>query len=138
MKPLFTTSLPSQQEYFDLFETTNWNQDYKLTPEELILSIQNSSHCISAYIDDKLIGFGRILSDGVAHAVIFDVIVIPKFRKKGIGSIIMKKLLEECKRNKIRDVQLFCASGKLRFYEKFGFIARSENNPGMEIRNRFL
>ena len=119
MKPLLTTSLPTQQEYFELFETTNWNQDYKLTPEELIISIQNSSYCISAYYNEKLIGFGRMLSDGVVHAVIFDVIVIPKFQRKSIGSVIMEKLLEECKRNKIRDVQLFfCANGKTDFYKK--------------------
>ena len=130
----FKTSLPSAEEYFKLFESTSWNKDYKLTSEELYQSIQNSSYCISAYNNEKLVGFGRMLSDGIAHAVIFDVIVLPKFQGTGIGSEIMEKLLEECRKNKIRDIQLFCADGKIGFYKKFGFKARPENCPGMEIR----
>ena len=134
MNIIFSTKLPNQKEYFKLFETTGWNKDYKLTSEELYLSIQNSSYCISAYNNEKLVGFGRMLSDGIAHAVLFDVIVLPEFQGNGIGSKIMEKLLKECRRNKIRDIQLFCASGKIVFYEKFGFKARPEDCPGMEIR----
>ncbi len=137
MNPVLTTSLPTQHEYFNLFETTGWNKDYKLTLEELYQSILNSSYCISAHVDDNLVGFGRILSDGIVHAVLFDVIILPEFQRNGIGSRIMEKLLEECRKNKIRDIQLFCANGKLEFYKKFGFEVRSEDSPGMEIRLRF-
>ena len=137
MNPVLTTSLPTQHKYFKLFETTGWNKEYKLTSKELYQSIQNSSYCISAYENNKLIGFGRMLSDRIAHAVLFDVIVLPEFQRNGIGSKIMEKLLEECRKNKIRDIQLFCASEKLGFYKKFGFEVRSEDGPGMEIRFRF-
>ena len=135
MKIIFSTKLPKQEEYFELFETTGWNKDYKLNSEELYKSIQNSSYCISAYNNEKLVGFGRMLSDGIVHAVLFDLIVLPEFQGNCIGSMIMEKLLKECRRNKIRDIQLFCADGKIEFYKKFGFIERPENGPGMEIRN---
>ena len=134
---IFSTKFPKQEEYCELFETTGWNKDYKLTSEELHLSIQNSSYCISAYNNEKLVGFGRMLSDGIVHAVIFDVIILPEFQRKGIGNKIMEKLLEECKKNKIRDIQLFCADGKIEFYKNFGFKARPEECPGMEIRNQY-
>ncbi len=135
MNIVYSTKLPNQKEYIKLFETTGWNKDYKLSSQELHNSLQNSSYCISAYENEKLIGFGRMLSDGIAHAVLFDVIVLPKFQGNAIGSMIMEKLLKECRRNKIRDIQLFCASGKIEFYEKFGFKERPENCPGMEIRS---
>ncbi len=137
MDIILTASLPTEQEYFELFETTGWNKDYKLTSNELFESIQNSSYCISAYDDDKLVGFGRMLSDGIAHAVLFDVILIPEFQRKGIGRKITEKLLEVCRANKIRDIQNFCANGKIGFYEKLGFKSRSDDAPGMEIRLRY-
>ncbi len=137
MDIVLTASLPTQQEYFELFETTGWNGDYNLTSEELYNSIQNSSYCISAYDDDKLVGFGRMLSDGVAHAVLFDVIVLPEIQGNGIGKRITNKLLEVCKSNEIRDIQLFCAKGKIGFYEKFGFKKRPDDSPGMEIMLRY-
>ena len=137
MNVTLSESLPAEKEYFELFQTTGWNEDYNLTSEELLQSIQNSSYCVSAYKNGKLIGFGRMLSDGIVHAVLFDFIILPKFQRNGIGSMIMRKILDECKKNEIRDIQLFCASGKIEFYEKFGFKARSENGPGMEMRNRY-
>jgi ribosomal protein S18 acetylase RimI-like enzyme len=132
-----TASLPTEQEYFELFETTGWNADYKLTSGELFQSIQNSFYFVSAYKDEKLVGFGRMLSDGIAHAVLFDVIVDPEHQRKGIGKKITEMLIEECKRLKIRDIQLFCAKGKIDFYKKLGFQSRSDDGPGMEIRLRY-
>ena len=42
-------------------------------------------------------------------------------------------LAEEFLKNNIRDIQLFCAKGKRKFYEKYDFMARSEEEPGMEL-----
>ena len=137
MDIVLTASLPTEKEYFELFETTGWNKDYALSSIDLYQSIQNSSYCVSAYDDDKLIGFGRMLSDGIVHAVLFDVIVLPDFQGKGIGRKITEKILEVCKDNKIRDIQLFCAKGKIKFYEKFGFKNRQNDAPGMEIKLRY-
>jgi len=62
------------------------------------------------------------------------VIVLPEFQREGIGKEIMKKLIDECKKNNIRDIQLFSAKGKQVFYENLGFTTRPENAPGMEIK----
>ncbi len=45
---------------------------------------------------------------------------------------VLAKLVEECKRAGIRDIQLFWARGKRGFYEKRGFAARGEEAPGMD------
>jgi len=129
--------IPKEKKYFHLFNSTGWNENYRLDSKELINSLQNSQFCISAYSDGELVGFGRMLTDYIAHAVVFDAIVLPEFMGNGIGKKIMKMLIEECKKLKIRDIQLFCARGKIGFYKKLGFQERAEDAPGMEIRIKY-
>lgn len=130
----YTYSLPDAEQYFTLFESSGWNKDYRATPEELISTIKESWFSVSAYHKEKLVGFGRMLSDGLLHAVLFDVIVLPDYQRKGIGTEIMKQLLDKCKAHHIRDIQLFCAKNTKVFYEELGFQLRPDNAPGMEIK----
>ncbi|MFT3740868.1 MAG: GNAT family N-acetyltransferase [Breznakibacter sp.] len=125
--------LPEIDGYFDLFETTGWNDGYKFTKKELEQAIGNSWYSISVYRSGTLIGFGRIISDGVHHAFIVDLIIHPDFQGKRIGSEILDRLVKKCKDSKIRDIQLFSAKGKFGFYEKLGFEKRPGNAPGMEL-----
>lgn len=137
MKIVYKENLPTKSEYFKLFESTGWNEDYKIDADELLQTLRNSWFIYCAYFQGKLVGFGRILSDGFLHAVIFDVIVLPEFQQNGIGKEIMKKLVLKCKKKNIRDIQLFCAKEKQEFYEKLGFVIRPENAPGMELKYRY-
>ena len=127
-------AIPDIESYFDLFETTGWNKEYRLSKEELNSTLINSYYCVSVYDADKLIGFGRILSDGILHAMIYEMIVDPDHQGKGLGRTIMNELLSKCFEDNIRDIQLFCAKGKKQFYEKLGFVARPDDGPGMEYK----
>jgi GNAT superfamily N-acetyltransferase len=129
-------NLPGKDEIFDLFLTTGWNENYQLDRHELFAAIKESWHTISAYENDRLVGFGRIICDGVVHALILDMIVHPSHKRKGIGTRILKNLVEKCHEHNIRDIQLFCATDKKDFYEKNGFVPRPENAPGMELKNK--
>lgn len=137
MEIAYKNSLPESEEYFNLFETTGWNKDYQLSEEEVYQAIQNSWYFISAYEGEKLVGFGRMICDGIMHALILDMIVLPNYQGRGIGSAILHRLLQKCKRHKIRDVQLFSAKDKFGFYQKHGFSQRPVNAPGMEIKYKF-
>lgn len=128
----FKDTIPDMEQYFLLFETTGWNEKYRLTKEELFDTLKKSYYCVSAYDADNLIGFGRIMSDGILHAMIYEMIVHPDYQGNGIGREIMHRLLTWCFENKIRDIQLFCARGKRSFYENMGFAARPDDGPGME------
>ena len=126
--------LPDKHEYFDLFITTGWNQQYQASPEEVEQANRNSWLTVSAYDDEKLVGFGRVVTDFVLHAMIFDMIILPGYQGQGIGTMILEKLVKKCKDHGIRDIQLFCAKGKRGFYEKNGFEVRAEDAPGMQLR----
>jgi len=69
--------------------------------------------------------------------MIYDMIILPGYQGKGIGSVILNKLLEHCVQNKIRDIQLFSADGKMGFYRKHGFDPRPIKALGMEIRKKY-
>ena len=132
--PKFRETIPESSAYFRLFESTGWNQTYEADIKELCTSISNSWYSLCAYTDeDELIGFGRIVSDGVLYAFICDMIIHPAYQNQGIGSTILKKLVQRCKEANIRVLWLFAAANKSGFYEKHGFIARPLDAPGMQL-----
>ncbi len=134
MEIIFEPTLPSKKEAFALFETTGWNREYQAMPDELARAFANSQYFVTAYDDRKLVGFGRVLTDGVLHAMIFEMIVHPDYQRRGIGVQILQRLVQWCNENQIRDIQLFCARGNQAFYEKYGFVARPDEAPGMQYR----
>jgi GNAT superfamily N-acetyltransferase len=134
MAVIYRRTLPERSEFFTLFEATGWNREYRLDDGQLFEAIQQSWYCISAYESDRLVGFGRVISDGVLHALIVDLIVLPTHQGRGIGRAVLAALVERCTSCAIRDVQLFCAQGKVGFYHKCGFVERPADAPGMELR----
>lgn len=123
---------PAKNDIFELFETTGWNEAYKLTSDDLYVALEKSWYLVSAYQQRQIVGFGRIICDGKVHALILDLIVHPEFQHKGIGSNILDKLVKKCRQHQIRDIQLFCAKDYSGFYEKRGFVKRTDDAPGME------
>jgi len=131
----FKHTLPPKEAFYILFESTGWNTEHHLDQDRLFEALSESQCMVSAYHNDTLVGFGRTISDGVLHALIIDVIVLPEYQQKGIGREIMNRLMEYCRVRDIKDIQLFCAKGKAAFYEKLGFTRRPDDAPGMEIKN---
>ena len=129
----YQTFPPTPDEYFALFQTTGWNDEYHLTPLDLAKALKESAFTVSAYDDGRLVGFGRVVSDSV-HALIYDLIVAPDYQRQGIGGEMLDRLVKHCREAHIRDIQLFCASGKRAFYERHGFVARPDDAPGMQYR----
>lgn len=81
-------------------------------------AFENSYTVVFVYDDNKLIGFGRAISDGVYQAGIYDVAVIPEYQGKGIGKMIIKHIIASIPQC---NFILYAAIGKERFYESLGF-----------------
>ena len=125
---------PAAAAYHALFETTGWNNDFRVSVAEVERALASSWCIVAAYDGDELVGVGRVLSDGVLHAMIYDVIVHPSHQNRGIGTEIMRRLVARCHAAGVRNVQLFAAKGKAPFYEKRGFVARPADRPGMTLQ----
>ncbi len=130
----FKAACPSREAYHALFETTGWNRERQFTAEALGRALDNSQFMVGAYEGEQLIGFGRVLTDGVLHGMIYDLIVHPAYQRQGIGTQLLRKLVEWCQAAELGDIQLFCARGKRAFYEHNGFAARPDDAPGMQYR----
>jgi len=129
----FKASLPKKEEFIELHRTTGWNAQGLYTDDQLFQAISNSWYAVSVYSNDQLIAFGRIISDGIYQTLICDVIVHPIYQKQGLGKMVVEKLLDKCKAEDIKWVQLFSAKGKQEFYKKVGFKERELEAPGMSI-----
>lgn len=79
------------------------------------------------------VGMGRIIGDGGCHCQITDICVLPADQGKGIGKLIMEKLMEFIK----NELPVSCyisliADGDASFlYEKFGFKDTMPASKGM-------
>jgi N-acetylglutamate synthase-like GNAT family acetyltransferase len=127
----YKDKIPFKSEFYPLYIATGWNERLKLNPDELELAIKNSFAVVSVYEGDELIGFGRVVSDGVAYATIYDVMVTPKWQHHGIGSQIIRILVNKCERQDIRRIHLFAAKDAEHLFKKLGFVARPVDSRGM-------
>jgi GNAT superfamily N-acetyltransferase len=130
----FSNEIPPTDQFWELFQATGWNENYHLSAAQLGQAIRGSWFVVAGYDDGNLVGFGRLVSDGVLHAMIYELIVAPPYQNQGLGSQILARLIGKCQEHHIRDIQPFCARGKRAFYEKRGFASRPEEAPGMQFK----
>jgi predicted GNAT family acetyltransferase len=90
------------------------------TPEQLRLSFAQSYATCLAWAGGQVIGTARVLSDGVCNAYVVDVWALSAYRGRGIGSRMMRLLLEGLQG---QHVYLFTDDAEA-FYCKLGFVER--------------
>lgn len=131
---IYEETLPDSSSFYNLYKTTDWDADNTKSSETLYKALSNSWYIVSVYNDDKLVGCGRIISDGYLHAYINEMIIDPTYQGIGIGTTIIDLLLKKALAANIKDIQLFCAKGKKEFYLKSGFVERPNDAPGMQYK----
>lgn len=93
--------------------------------EQVEKALENNLFDVIAVCNDEVIGMGRLVGDGVMYWYLQEIIVLPEFQGKGIGTRIVDRLLEYIKDNTTPgtfvSIGLTAATGKDTFYEKFGF-----------------
>ncbi len=81
-------------------------------------AFDNSQVTVFVRREGQLIGFGRAISDGVFQAAIYDVAILPKYQAQGIGTIIIKTIMDKLSNC---NFILYAAPGKEGFYQTLGF-----------------
>jgi len=122
---------PSADEFNNLTNSVGWGIREKNIIEE---ALKNTLYSLCVYDDNKLIGYGRIIGDKTIFLYIQDIMVIPEYQSKHIGTGIMNNLLNQINQyKKINpDIRTYlgASKGKESFYEKFGFISRPNEELG--------
>jgi hypothetical protein len=62
----------------------------------------DSSFCFGIYLDEKQIGFCRVITDFVVFAYVMDVIITEEQRGNGYSSILINAMLSEPKLKQVR------------------------------------
>jgi len=71
------------------------NFDNGRSADALRRSFEQSQHVAFARDGDRLVGMARLLSDGVCNAYLVDVWTASAYRRRGIGSAMIRRLLDE-------------------------------------------
>ncbi len=65
------------------------------SPDALRHSFEQSQHVAFARDGDRVVGTARLLSDGVCNAYLVDVWTASSYRRRGIASAMIRRLLDE-------------------------------------------
>ena len=105
-----------------LYKEAGWWKPENNRRPEFVDKIAENSYCfVGAFDGEKMIGMGRVLSDGVSDAYIQDVTVLREYRGRGIGGKIIEKLLLRLRADRIEWIGLIGEPGTGAFYKKLGF-----------------
>lgn len=77
----------------------------------------------------RAIGMGRVISDGVSDGYIQDLVVLPSFRKRGIGREIVDLLVTACRNAGISWIGLIAEPDTEEFYSPLGFQVMAGHVP---------
>ena len=77
-----------------------------------------SSHVVSAWDGETLVGCARVLSDGAVRSVLYDIAVLPTYHGQGIGGELLMRCMQKYPKTEwIAETTAPC----IVFYETYGF-----------------
>ena len=110
----------SRDDLFLLYTDAGW-----LTPGDssdfLGRIVADSAVFAGAFLNNRMIGMGRALSDMTSDAYIQDVAVLKEFQGRGIGKKIIQILIAGLQKSGVDWIGLIAQPGTTGFYENLGF-----------------
>lgn len=121
--------LPTPAEYNFIRTSVGWS-GYEFN--EIEIGLKATLFCVCAYKQDKIVAMGRVIGDGILVFYIQNVIVLPEFQRKKIGTLVMDKIMGYINSKSVNNsiVGLMSSTGKEDFYSKYGFIKRPNEKMG--------
>lgn len=110
---------PQLRDLHEMYQNEWWSRGRTL--EQTRELVRFSDFVFGACEEGRLVAFARVLSDRVFKAVIFDVIVRPQHRGKGLGAELVSRITDHPDLAGVRHFELYCLPELVPFYEKLGF-----------------
>jgi len=116
-----------------LFEQADWARGR--TPEDIQRMLGETDVTISAWDGTKLVGFGRVLTDYVFRASVWDVIVDVLYQDQNIGKGLVQRILTH---TSLAQVELFwlCTRCYQDFYSSLGFSDKEQTGMVWDRRKQ--
>jgi aralkylamine N-acetyltransferase len=97
---------------------------------DLVLRIIHGSHCFMiVHHDQEIVGMGRSISDRTSDAYIQDITVKQNSRGKGIGTHIVRMIINRLQKDGVFWIGLIAEKGSHGFYETIGFKQMINSTP---------
>ena len=108
------------EDVLHLYQAVGWT-NYTNQPQMLEQSLAHSLAIYVARDGEEIVGLVRLVGDGFSSVFVQDLIVLPSYQRRGIGSDLMKEALEDYK--DAYQVQLVTdqTEKNLGFYRSLGF-----------------
>lgn len=115
----------NEEEILMLYAAVSWIA-YTQDPKSLREGYGNSLLTLAAYENEELLGIIRVVGDGATIVFIQDILVFPEHQRKGVGSALLKAVLERY--SHVRQVELATDNTPktIAFYQAMGFREFSE------------
>ncbi len=110
----------NEQEILDLYQSVGWI-NYTENPDMLANAYRNSLKVYGAYQGEKLLGIIRVVGDGYSVIFIQDILIYPQFQHKGIGTALLRRILEEYKNVYQMHLLTDYTNQTVGFYKSLGF-----------------
>ena len=118
-------SIYNEGEILNLYDSVGWS-NYTSNPSMLKNAYKHSLKILGAYDADKLVGIIRVVGDGYSIVYIQDIIVLPEYQRKGIGTALLQAILDRY--HHVRQIELATDNTEktIAFYKSMGFKEMSE------------
>ena len=113
---------PDASQLLGLFHQAPWAKGRSLDDAKEMLRHTDLTLC--AWDGDRLIGFGRVLTDFIYRATIWDVIVDRAYQGQGVGTEIVRRILHHPRLERVEHFWL--CTRRPGFYEKLGFSSKEQ------------
>ncbi|MFB4166802.1 GNAT family N-acetyltransferase [Virgibacillus sp. JSM 102003] len=112
----------------ELFKDAGWARKIpNWQKEKFTLIFKNSTWAFTVWDNERMVAMVRVISDQIMAANIMDLVVLSKYREKGIG----KKLVELCiQKLPHGDWFAHTSSNNFSFYDKCGFEVKDLSENG--------
>jgi ribosomal protein S18 acetylase RimI-like enzyme len=110
----------NEDQIMNLYKEDNW-VEYVKNKTQLFKGLGNSLDSFGAYENNQLVGLVRTIGDGATIVYIQDVLTLSTHRRQGIGSKLIRIILDKYK--DVRQIVLMTDNdeSKRLFYESLGF-----------------
>ena len=104
------------EEMKEVYQSVGW---MKHTNDVIRQVFEASDIKVLVKINNRVVGLGRAISDGIFNAAIYDIVVHKVFQNKGIATQIVNHILEQLK--DVSCIHIISTTGNEAFYRKQGF-----------------
>ena len=121
----------SAGEFNALTEAVGWGTRDAAVVEE---ALERTLYSVCALDGKTLVGYARLIGDKTIFLYVQDVMVLPGYQGRGVGTELMERVVLKIQEYKSAspDLRAYLGASKGResFYQRFGFLTRGEADLG--------